>query len=148
MKVIFWDIDGVLNTPETWGAWTLNGDAASIDKDKAIMASELVASTGAKCVLSSTWRFAKGFDETIKALETQGWENAKNDFIGMTPVLFKKRGDEIQAWLSEYGVMDYVIVDDDTDAMSQHGRRYVGCNPEHGLTLKETQKVKDAFQYA
>src|SRR5690606_16103734 len=53
MKVIFWDVDGVLNNPGTWGAWSKLGWSAALEPHLVKKARDVVRATGAKCVLSS-----------------------------------------------------------------------------------------------
>src|SRR5690606_16495049 len=126
MKVIFWDIDGVLNSPGTWGQWAKDGDwSKALNPRMVARARDVVSKTGAKCVLSSTWRFATGYDRTLDALAVNGWTTAREDFIGETPVLHTQRGIEIGEWLlANPHVTDYVIVDDDSD-MTTHVHRLV-----------------------
>lgn len=114
--------DGVLNTPnygvQAHAMWKrTNGRFKSRDEFGAIfdpMAVDcleyLVHHTGAKVVVSSTWR-KSGF-QVMKDL----FKFRKIDIIGVTPVLNALRGQEIQIWLQENKhVTNYVILDDNTD---------------------------------
>ena len=61
MKVIFLDIDGVLNYMDFWYKRRLEFEKTgkfgpSFDEEKIKILSEIVSETGAKIVLSSTWR--------------------------------------------------------------------------------------------
>src|SRR5690606_10063266 len=73
MKVIFWDVDGVLNNPGTWGAWSKLGWSAALEPHLVKKARDVVRATGAKCVLSSTWRIGAGLERTIECLKERGW---------------------------------------------------------------------------
>ena len=80
---------------------------------------EIVDATGAKIVLSSTWRKDWAFD----LLNGKDWdylskEFAKQDlyFLDYTPIRSdSNRGEEIKEWLenTSYDVYSYVIIDDD-----------------------------------
>ena len=116
MKVIFLDIDGVLNS---W-AWTdKEGERESfpgwnkVDPEACARLNRIVEATGAKVVISSTWRKALRLSEIRGVLAKCG---AKVDVIGATPVLWKPRGLEIQSWLDgPDDVEAFVILDDDAD---------------------------------
>ena len=80
---------------------------------------EIVDATGAKIVLSSTWRKDWAFD----LLNGKDWdylskEFAKQDlyFLDYTPIRRdSNRGEEIKEWIesTDYDVRSYVIIDDD-----------------------------------
>lgn len=104
MKVIFLDIDGVLNTPKERGhrrgSW-------GIDATLAIRYRGLVEATGAKTVISSTWR--KG-EDTLELIRQAGIR-----YYGITPHFqYSERAEEIDAWLRLHPeVTQYAILDDD-----------------------------------
>lgn len=119
-KFLFVDVDGVLNHPGCWGKrpW-----AKAIDPELVARLRALVEETGAKCVLSSTWRFAVGYDETLAAIAANGWPDVADHFVGETPVHHDlTRGDEIMAWLQEnqdrehYSVTRFAVLDDCTQS--------------------------------
>lgn len=141
MKVIFWDVDGVLNYPSIWGAWSKLGWSEAICPILVARAYELVKETGAKCVLSSTWRLS-GYERTLECLEQRGWPTAKDDFIGATPHLGMARGCEIGEWLvSHPDVETFVIVDDSSD-MTTHMRRLVRTDPTQGLSAENCESIR------
>src|SRR4051812_25756326 len=104
MKVIFWDVDGVLNNTQTWGAWSKLGWKFAMNEDLVAMAGKVTAACDAKCVLSSTWRLGSGgLVGTIMCLMERGWPDARERFIGATPHMGGlPRGLEIGAWLVEH----------------------------------------------
>lgn len=124
MKVVFLDIDGCLNTPRTWGAWARLGRPESLEPGLVARAREICQRTGARAVLSSTWRLcAAGLPGTVLALEQRGWPDARRAFAGATPKLsctsrpVVRRREEIEEWLRAHPEVEaYAVVDDDLDA--------------------------------
>lgn len=119
MKIVFLDFDGVITTLDS--NW-------SIDEDKCILVKEICDSTGAKIVISSSWRH-NTLSETINKEGLQNW-SLKDYCIGITKRCFltgdnrfteiPRRGIEIEQWLREYKAnnldanVQYVILDDNT----------------------------------
>lgn len=108
--------------------------------------------TGAKIVISSTWRRARHPEDaspTARMRRILGLHGATGDVIGVTPSLLeeipcanpdgssawfaKPRGLEIQAWLDAHPeVTSFVILDDNSD-MAYLGHRLVQTTWERGL---------------
>lgn len=147
MRVIFWDVDGVLNHPKIWGAWSKLGWPASLDPELVKMAAAVVKLVDAKCVLSSTWRLGDGgLTKTVNCLRLQGWKTAREDFIDKTPHLGTRRGIEIGEWLVAHPeVTEYVIVDDDAD-MTTHMRRLVQTDRQVGLSARDCERIAEMFR--
>lgn len=61
MKAIFADVDGVLNEDST--PTRTKNSLVFIDSDKLLRLKRIVDATGAKIVLSSTWRYAPSASE-------------------------------------------------------------------------------------
>ena len=103
MKIIFLDIDGVLNNYATLG------EGINWEPDLVKILNRIIKETKAEIVLSSTWRQITQYRDVIK-------NDMKINYIGKTPKLWKKRGVEIQTWLDENpGVENFIILDDDSD---------------------------------
>jgi len=104
MKVIFLDVDGVLNSSKTVERWR---GLIGIDASLARRFAGLQQSTGANVVLSSTWRLSRTWRSTMR----------KNGVVGVidrTPDLpGRPRGEEIEAWLRHPEVEVYAILDDE-----------------------------------
>jgi Swiss Army Knife RNA repair-like protein len=107
-KVIFLDIDGVLNCDET-----PNPRKFPYVVDRRLLArlKKLLARTRAKIVLSSSWRL-----DPVGLLAAKYWGVP---FIDALPDLPKKsRRDEILSWLSAHPqVKRYAIIDDENDGL-------------------------------
>jgi hypothetical protein len=122
MKIIFLDIDGVLNNYNT--KMDLRWEPSLVE-----ILNRIVKETEAKAVLSSTWRQIEHHRNIIK-------NDMKINFIDVTPKTFKTRGHEIQTWLDYNPFVDkFVILDDDADM--DHLKSYLlQTDPEIGLTNK------------
>jgi hypothetical protein len=132
MKVIFLDIDGVLNVYcQSRDKYGCNFHQHLVDNLQTI-----IDATDAKIVISSSWR-VDGID-IMRAM----WDSRKlpGTIIDVTPDLYYtysgpdgdddySRGDEIQLWLdSHYDVTDYVILDDDNDMLPNQMKNFVQTN--------------------
>lgn len=121
-RVIFLDVDGVLNCQSTVERFQ---GVIGIEPARVKLLRRIVDATGAKIVLSSTWRSTEShltevkralyqeglaiFDVTPRfalALRTLGWDRGRQ--------LRYLRAPEILAWLKEHPVESYVALDDDT----------------------------------
>lgn len=114
MKVVFLDIDGVLNCHRYLSSlgpdveW-FETEGKSFDP-KAIERVNRLVDAGAVFVLSSSWRGTPGL---VEALHEAGF---KGEFLGETPRIGRPRGLEINAWLREHPeVKKFTILDDDSD---------------------------------
>ena len=115
IKVIFLDIDGVLNViPQGHDRWGAIFHPHLVDNLKRI-----IDITGAKIVISSTWRMGNELPGMRELWSDRG---LPGEVIGITPNFMYKygttlcRGKEIDAYLEEHPEVEkYVIIDDDTD---------------------------------
>jgi len=124
MKVIFLDIDGVLNNQQTFqsryehhqstGEWLLEIDGIMVSR-----LANIVKETNAKIVLSSSWRNGFSYD-TCEPLgeQAQGLVDILNKY-GLS--LYSRTGngrdraEEIEEWLHNHRDIDtFVILDDDS----------------------------------
>ena len=108
IKVIFLDIDGVLNVYcESRDKYGCNFHPHFVDNLK-----HIIDETDAKIVISSSWK-ADGLI-TIKKMWLD--RNLPGEVIDITEGRpDRKRGNEIQQWLDKHKeeIVDYVIIDDD-----------------------------------
>lgn len=158
MKILFLDIDGVLNSHDWFklrGERKTNPDESKWKVDRLIHDLDpravarlciIIERTDAYCVLSSTWRLIRGLDETRNALVARGFPSHR--LISATPDLAQcelgvKRGSEIQKWLesSEGSTCEkFVIVDDDSD-MGPLLPNLVITSTDYGLTDSEMVRI-------
>ena len=134
MKIIFLDIDGVLNGYNRFTGFCYkvfsklhllkfvkrHYDLFGIRTHKVKILSKIVKKTGAKVVISSSWRNGwfqpyEKKDERQKELQDK-LEKFNITVIGITPCLKSgERGLEIKQWLEKYNdiVDSFVILDDE-----------------------------------
>ena len=134
IKVIFLDVDGVLNMSTSGGGlYTLN--------DKRIKLLEtIIIETGAKIVLSSTWRTCSiAYKKLCRKLQYRSIR-----IFSCTPIIDKyERGLEISRWLenNDY-VENYVIIDDnDWNISCHHNDHFVLTDERVGLTIDDVNKA-------
>lgn len=135
MKIIFLDIDGVLNViSQTRDKYGSNFHQHFIDNLRT-----LIDTTDAKIVISSSWR--TGGDEGSNTMKNM-WKfrNLPGEVIDITPDLYYTysgpdgdddycRGDEIQLWLDTHKeITNYVILDDDNDMLPTQMENFVRTN--------------------
>lgn len=143
IKLIFLDIDGVLNTLWTPIVDNMN-PLIKWDPEKVYMIREIVNITGADVVLSSTWR-------KYKDIATILFDMGLLDIvIGKTPVIHGidvKRGHEIQMFIDNMKepVDEFVIIDDDED-MEHLMNKLVHINYLTGLTQQYKQIIIDKLK--
>jgi hypothetical protein len=92
-KLIFLDIDGVLNN-----ANSSVFELCVIEDELVNLLKEIVDKTGAKIVLSTTWRYTK---ETRQMVNDSLIKNQVPIYINCTPNFGINRTDEILCWLKE-----------------------------------------------
>lgn len=143
MKYLFLDIDGVLNsTRSACGLGKIPHDAEPkdlpfFDLIALGLIRRLCEETGAKIVLSSTWRMGRDPVELGNQLDLP--------IISKTLVLDGFRGDEIKQWLDEnYNphVDKYAIVDDDSDMRPEQRPFFVKTHYNNGLLWDHYLQLK------
>lgn len=111
MKVIFLDIDGVLNSDEYFDKirnLDIQGIEQEVDIEKIKLLKKAINETGAKVVLSSSWRNTRNGQQLKELLSNY------EICVDSTPFIQNKRGLEIKQWLSEHQcIEDFVILDDE-----------------------------------
>lgn len=134
MKVIFLDIDGVLNTCRTHVR--RKDHYIGIEQRKVLLLKQIVDATGAHIVLSSTWRSSPdSFNDARLCLWTDGLV-----IFDVTPDYnFRRpRGHEIADWLEQHPeVTHYVIIDDVDEFANGRLRKHFVQTDFYGLGLTQ-----------
>jgi hypothetical protein len=154
MKVIFLDFDGVLND-EKWVAQgrdescdvhSAQWDASGLDPSKVRILNDIVSKTGAKIVISSSWRMGRTIGQIREILEIVGFVG---EIIGRTKssrCQGDDRGDQIAHWLQVEKAMfgdcveTFAILDDDND-MGPVMPMLVKTSFREGLTEEKAEQV-------
>jgi hypothetical protein len=142
MKVIFLDIDGVLNcSVEKTRDVVTDPDRYGSTINEALMSrlNRLIKETGAKVVISSTWRKLYTQEEITKLFDVVGFEG---EIIGMTGSSSHGfRGLEIREWSGGKGLENYIILDDDSDMLLWQASHFFNTDHAYGLTDKIVYKA-------
>ena len=150
MKIIFLDIDGVLNSDMYEANRTDKLDDNRIDHSRVKLLADLVKATDAKIVLTSTWRMDWN---RISALCGDYGKYLNECFathgisiLDKTPFIsyFSERSKEILIWLAHHreSVESFVILDDMNYGWDKLNSRVVITNPQgYGLEEEHVQKA-------
>lgn len=161
MKIVFLDVDGVLNCADFFKTAQTARDLSprEVDPYKVLLLHRIVEATGAKVVVSSSWR-----------LHPEGLANVKKwvdpHYLDRTPrhARFEDRHAEIREWLEKnkpqcnwtlgigytcqrgycpgHPIEKYAILDDDIHAGIGHGKNFFKTEwYGEGLTDEIAQKV-------
>ncbi len=155
MRVIFLDIDGVLNSsawfksrpPRVGGEWGDEENALRAFDPKAVtLLGELIDRTAASVVLSSSWRIGAGVARIERYLAHHG---LRVRFVGLTPDGSRMgtgervtRGTEIATWISDHAAqVDSIAILDDDDDMGLLAPWLVHTQFELGLQREHVEQA-------
>jgi hypothetical protein len=150
-KVIFLDIDGVLNNDDTTHVNWRNS-SYPLDKNLCLIYADILRKTEAASVLSSSWRLYPDCVEYLKMFFSKHEELRNIDITLKTPQISESqpRAFEIDSWLSKNPqVTRFAIIDDDPSAGllmvqgNSFGLRdeYFAVDPNVGLTQEIANEV-------
>lgn len=152
MKIIFLDIDGVLNSDSILSEYIpeIDGEYYPYQPHLIDNLNSILKRTGAKIVVSSTWRLGESVERLQYLLTHMG---VKGEVIGKTDSYTDKfvvRGNEILKWIQDnqnllgchhYDFYDYVILDDDSDMLYSQRNNFVHIQGEEGLTKEYVEQA-------
>lgn len=143
MKILFLDIDGVLNNTPFLRA---NSGLCEFDPDNVLNLIYTINETNCQIVVSSSWRYM-GLSGVSKVLEDVGVP--KGVVIDVTPILgcsLEGRGYEIDAWLKVNEAESYAIVDDYNDMLPEQQGHFVLTRIKEGLTKTKADELINVLQ--
>lgn len=135
MKVIFLDVDGVLNH---------GNSKIKVEDDKIQFLKQIIDETGAKIVLSSDWRFWLGTDDRDVALLQEKLKGIGAEIVSSTPnSKHGYRGAEIYQWINEWQgeTIDKFVILDDRDDIKPYMNKFVQTSFNLGLQEKHVRKA-------
>ena len=104
MKVIFVDVDGVLNSDDFIDSVKGKQD---IDIKTVLLLKRAIEETGAKIVMDTSFRYTQSFLKVQEMLLQNGI------MFDKTPFIDNERGKEIRQYLSKHkDIEDYILLDD------------------------------------
>ena len=143
-KILFLDIDGVLNTDRQQWYCQMNS-IAPVDKfgyafdSKAVEnLATILEETGAEIVISSSWKFL-GLQTLQKMWKDR---NMPGTILDITPDGDNK-GLKIDEWLLKHEgqISGYAIIDDENDMQPEQQGHFVQTNTQFCITLKDAERV-------
>lgn len=164
MKIIFLDIDGVLNHNSFYEdrhkkiqqqIWDLEYPHCELDSYCVDLLGEFCEEHDIKIVISSTWRHGKSVEDFNEMFS--GYKGTL-EVIGKTPSFHTKgwvRGNEIRWWMEEneellgcryHDYYDYCILDDDSDMLYWQKDNFLKVDRYVGITAQTLFEMKKIFR--
>jgi hypothetical protein len=157
VKLLFLDIDGVLNTHE----FLPDVLCGQIHKDKVALLNDVLRATGAKVVLSSAWRYLvhrgemnlAGMDWLLRShgllsgrlvgITRPDTMRDRTEYDGQpgTWPQHNERGSQISDYLRENPVVAHAVVDDIDLGISEAGHPFVITDGLFGLRAEEAERL-------
>ncbi|CDY79453.1 Phage protein [Caballeronia glathei] len=153
-KILFLDIDGVLNShrtvtihggPTEFGGKPRGGGfphdfsesgMKKFDPVAVALIRQVCIETDCSIVLSSAWRVLFSAHECANSLDLP--------IIDKTPNLADVRGAEIKAWLDQHPEVEhYAIVDDNSDMLESQRSNFVQTDGLEGLSYRDFCALRD-----
>lgn len=142
-KIIFLDFDGVLNSLRSYAAY---GDA-TFCRTSVDLILTLLKQTGAKIVISSSWRESFSFHHLSNMFRNEfGWGDWADNIIGTIEISNEQRGNQIDKWINRHypDIIQFVIIDDYDGEIQEHQlENLVHVNPTNGFCYDEFVKCKE-----
>lgn len=147
-KIIFTDIEGVLNSQKYWeDCIPCPGAQHPHVKLHPLMVGRLKAildATGAKLVVTSVWR-NHHMTEFVNALEELGIP--EEDIISKTPMLGQVRHREIKEWLIAHPEVTAFCILDDSLVWNAHDPKFIHVDHAEGLTADDAIRAIEVLSH-
>lgn len=131
MKVLFLDIDGVLNNAQT----NFKSELWPLERYMAFLVGKIQLDTGCEVVLSSSWRHHPEAFEVLEKRVVKMFD--RTPFSGELKEIPQPymRGYEIEDWLNRHPEVErYAILDDDSDMLESQKPNFFKTDWQTGLT--------------
>lgn len=159
MKVLFLDIDGVLNcvypTPSDGNEWVdLDEWRYGLNPQLVARLRFIIANTDCKLVISSSWRHHTSY---APYQQNRNWRDVLAEklhrtrdeaFAGETGYDKQgRRGVEILQWLSDHPTSSFCVVDDETVDIVPYidNSKVVKTDMKYGLTIEDARRIIDVL---
>lgn len=157
MKVIFLDVDGVLNSQDDLMVYREKNNIdgcilyAEVEDRPLKLLKEIVDKTSAKIVVSSSWRIGcersgreSIFGSVLYKKLVKRLKDYEMEVYDITPSLWTgtQRGDEIREWLSNNKIDNFIILDDASDMREYTEKEnFIHTTYKRGLTEELKNKA-------
>lgn len=140
MKVIFLDIDGVLNFT---GCKEKIGGIFFVNDERIKILKEIIDKTEAKVVLSSTWKMGWwDLEAGINSIHARDFVALRDKLLEFNIELFDKtrdcsanRAEEITDWLSTRNDVENILIIDDKYDMKPYNKFFLKTSFREGLKV-------------
>ena len=122
-KIIFLDFDGVITTPKS--KW-------QIDQNKVNLITKICKETGAKIVVSSVGEWV---DLSIISFDRE----FSNLIVGNIEHKYSLRGENIQEYIDNNNIKNYIIIDDASDMLEEQLLRFIQTDTYFGISEREVE---------
>ena len=147
LNIIFLDIDGVLikfASPKKVDHSEFE-ELKYWDKEALQLVNKLIKSSGAKVVITSSYRNHKTKKQIVDMMQLAGFNYNIYDVI--PSIKYLGRGGNINKWLKEHNVSNFVIIDDQYHNIEEYfPKNFVKVETNEGLTLAHTLKALKILQ--
>jgi len=148
MKIIFLDIDGVLNSADYYKKVAKKGKDWNRFNPLAVeIIKRLVVEFNSEIVITSSWRFGAVKELKNELIKSGLIKHLHKDW--KTPVIHpssQSRGNEIRTWLENHKQVDnYIIIDDDDNILNEQMGNFIKTDINEGITEKHYYSARDIF---
>jgi hypothetical protein len=153
MKVIFLDIDGVLNSEKFFK----NNPSVAIDRNSVSILKDIIDKTGAVIVMSSGWklwfddnmmprhRYSKYLFDILCEFDIKLYGKTPDfstDEIRINKIFSYVKAEEIIAWLDNHENVDKYVIIDDLDLKNEEiNAHLIKTNGQIGITEEDAMRI-------
>lgn len=143
MKILFLDIDGVVNCATT----NFKTPLWPLDRYMAFLVGKIVMYSDCHIVLSSSWRnHPEGAAEVKKVIGYPVLDITCRSWYDKATNHHSTRGEEIQNWLDHHFETEkYAILDDDSDMLPHQMPNFFKTSWKTGITDEIAKNIIDHF---